>query len=59
MIEMTIHLLAVNNFAKGDIGRVAGRAAIKTDAHSSAQGLVVALQDIKAGTSGWFNRKTD
>ena len=55
---MTINLLAVNNFAKGDVGRVAGHAAIKTHAQASASGLVVALQDIKAGTSGWFDLKT-
>jgi hypothetical protein len=53
---MTINLFAVNNFTKGDVGRVAGNAAIKTDARSASSELVVALQDIRAGQSGWFRK---
>ena len=56
---MTINLLAVNNFAKGDVGRVSGHAAIKTDSHDAPQRLVVALQDVKAGSNGWFDLKAD
>jgi hypothetical protein len=57
MTAMTINLLAINAFHKGDVGRISGHVAIKTDPHASPPGSVVALQDIKAGTSGWFDKR--
>jgi hypothetical protein len=54
---MTVNLLAINAFHKGDLGRISGHVAIKTDAGTDAPALVVALHDIKAGTTGWFERK--
>ena len=56
---MTVNLLAINTFSKGDVGRVAGHAAIKTDGHKAEARRVVALQDIKAGTSGWFDLESN
>lgn len=54
---MTINLHAVTNFEKGDMGRVNGHSVIKVDQPALADGLVVALQSVKAGTNGWFERK--
>jgi hypothetical protein len=54
---MTINLHAVNNFEKGDVGRISGHTAIKTDPNVNSVGSVVALHDVKAGTNGWFEKQ--
>ena len=54
---MTINLHAVSDFEKGDLGRVNGHTVIKVDHGAPADGSVVALQSVKAGTNGWFERK--
>lgn len=54
---MAINLHAKTDFDKGDVGRVAGHAASKVAAVSTGAGLVIALQDIKAGANGWFDKK--
>jgi len=54
---MTINLQAVTDFEKGDVGRVTGHRVSKVDQHALAEGLVVALQDVIAGSNGWFERK--
>jgi hypothetical protein len=56
---MTLNLHAKTDFQKGDVGRVAGHLVTKTDAASGGGALVTALQDVKAGTNGWFEKKTD
>jgi hypothetical protein len=50
----TINLHARTDFEKGDIGRVSGHAATKVDPALKADGLVIALHDVRAGTNGWF-----
>ena len=55
---MTINLHAVSDFEKGDVGRVTtGHNVIKADHGALADGLVVALQNVKAGSNGWFESK--
>ena len=54
---MTINLHAVTDFEKGDVGRVNGHKVSKTDQPAHTEGLVVALQDVRAGSNGWFERK--
>ena len=54
---MTINLHAVSNFEKGDVGRVNGHTVTKAAHGALADGFVVALQSVKAGTNGWFQRK--
>ncbi len=54
---MTINLHAVTDFEKGDVGRVNGHRVTRVDQPALPEGLVVALQDVKAGTNGWFQRK--
>ena len=54
---MTINLHAVSDFEKGDLGRVNGHTVVKADHGALADGFVVALQSVKAGTNGWFERK--
>ena len=56
-IHMTINLHAVSDFEKGDVGRVTGHTVTKADHGTLAEGFVVALQSVKAGTNGWFERK--
>ena len=57
-IHMTINLHAVSDFEKGDVGRVTtGHNVIKADHGALADGLVVALQNVKAGSNGWFESK--
>ena len=54
---MTINLHATTNFEKGDVGRVTGHRVAKIDDSGGGDGLVIALQYVKAGTNGWFQRK--
>jgi hypothetical protein len=54
---MTVNLHAVNTFGKGDIGRISGHTAIKTDQRTAEAGMVVALHEVKAGSNGWFEKK--
>jgi len=54
---MTINLHAVTDFEKGDVGRVTGHRVARVDQPELTEGMVVALQDVKAGTNGWFERK--
>jgi len=54
---MTMNLHAVTDFEKGDVGRVTGHRVAKIDDPGAGEGLVVALQYVKAGTNGWFERR--
>jgi hypothetical protein len=54
---MTVNLHARTDFGKGDIGRLAGHTALRMDSIGKGQDYVVALQDVKAGTNGWFEKK--
>ena len=54
---MTVNLQAVTDFEKGDLGRVTGHRVTKVDEPTVAEGLVVALQDVRAGSNGWFERR--
>jgi hypothetical protein len=54
---MVKNLVAKHDFNKGDVGRVTGYTVVKTDTADTGLTVVVALQDIKAGTSGWFEPK--
>lgn len=55
---MAINLHAKTDFDKGDVGRVTGHSASKVDAVATGEGLVVALQAIRAGANGWFEKKS-
>ena len=50
----TVNLHAKDNFEKGDLGRVRVHSVMKIDATSKGTGIVIALQDIRAGSNGWF-----
>ncbi len=54
---MTINLQAVTNFDKGDVGQVIGHRVTKVDLPEQTAGVVIALQDVRAGSNGWFERK--
>jgi hypothetical protein len=54
---MVKNLVATSDFNKGDVGRVIGYTVVKTAASDKGEAVVVALQDLKAGTSGWFEPK--
>jgi hypothetical protein len=54
---MTINLHALTDFEKGDVGRVTGHRVTKVDLPAGTDGLVLALQHVKAGSNGWFERK--
>jgi len=54
---MTINLHAVTDFETGDLGRVSGHRVAKVHEPALTDGLVVALQSVKAGSNGWFERK--
>ena len=54
---MTVNLQAVTDFEKGDLGRVTGHRVTKVEEPTVAEGLVVALQDVRAGSNGWFERR--
>jgi hypothetical protein len=53
---MTVNLHARDDFGKGDIGHVIGHRVSKATAPETQKGsdLVTALQEVKAGTNGWF-----
>jgi len=52
---MIKNLHAVGDFVKGDLGHVSGHRALKATGPDAKGGsLVIALQDVKAGTNGWF-----
>jgi hypothetical protein len=53
---MTVNLLARDDFEKGDIGHVTGHRVSKATGSETRNGsnLVTALQDVKAGSNGWF-----
>ena len=55
--SMTINLHAVTDFEKGDVGRVHGHKVSRVDQPALTDGLVIALQSVKAGSNGWFERK--
>ena len=54
---MTINLHAMTDFEKGDVGRVTGHRVTRVVQSTPTAGLVIALQDVKAGSNGWFERK--
>ena len=53
---MTVNLQARDDFDKGDIGHVIGHRVRKATESETQKGsnLVTALQEVKAGTNGWF-----
>ena len=53
---MTVNLHARDDFDKGDIGHVINHRVSKATASEIQKGsnLVTALQEVKAGTNGWF-----
>jgi hypothetical protein len=53
---MTVNLQARDDFDKGDIGYVRGHQVSKATGAETLKGsnLVTALQEVKAGTNGWF-----
>jgi hypothetical protein len=54
--HLTVNLHARDDFDKGDIGRVIGHRVSKATEAETRKGsnLVTALQEVKAGTNGWF-----
>jgi hypothetical protein len=53
---MTRNLQARDDFEKGDVGCATGHKVIRANPAGAPNGsfLVTALQDVKAGTNGWF-----
>ena len=53
---MTVNLQARDDFDKGDIGHVTGHRVSKATQPETQKGtnLVIAQQEVKAGTNGWF-----
>ena len=53
---MTVNLQARDDFDKGDIGHVIGHQVRQATQPQTQKGsnLVTALQEVKAGTNGWF-----
>lgn len=51
---MTINLHATVDFKKGDEGHASGHRVSKSAAAPAGVFLVIALQDVKAGSNGWF-----
>jgi hypothetical protein len=53
---MTRNLQAREDFKKGDVGCATGHRVSKATKSGTPTGsfLVTALQDVKAGTNGWF-----
>jgi hypothetical protein len=53
---MTRNLQARDDFAKGDVGCATGHKVSRAPSSGAPSGsfLVTALQDVKAGTNGWF-----
>jgi hypothetical protein len=58
--HMTRNLHARDDFSKGDIGYVRGHVVSKATASVEPVGStpVTALQDVRAGTNGWFDDNT-
>lgn len=54
---MIINLHALSDFEKGDVGTVSGHTVVKVQQTTQIAGVVVALQGVKAGSNGWFERK--
>jgi hypothetical protein len=56
---MTRNLQARDDFKKGDAGCVTGHVVRRTTQPRTSTGsfLVTALQDVKAGTNGWFEEE--
>jgi hypothetical protein len=56
---MTVNLHARDDFDKGDIGHVIGHLVSQATAPETLKGsnLATALQDVKAGTNGWFETR--
>ena len=56
---MTRNLQAQEDFEKGDVGRATGHKVSRATKSGTPAGafLVTALQDVKAGTNGWFEDK--
>jgi hypothetical protein len=54
--RMTVNLQARDDFDKGDIGHVIGHRVSKATEPETLRGsnLVTTLQEVKAGTNGWF-----
>jgi hypothetical protein len=54
--SMTVNLHARDDFKEGDIGYVRGHHVNKATGPETQKGsnLVTALQEVKAGTNGWF-----
>src|SRR5260221_198611 len=54
--HLTVNLHARDDFEKGDLGYVTGHRVSKVTSAETRSGsnLVTALQDVKAGTDGWF-----
>ena len=50
----TVNLHAKTDFEKGDVGRVYGHTVVKAEADEKGEGMVTALQDVRAGDNGWF-----
>ena len=50
----TLNLHAKSDFEKGDRGRIHGHTVVKADAAAKGEGIVTALQDVRAGGNGWF-----
>jgi hypothetical protein len=53
---MTRNLQAQENFEKGDVGCATGHKVSRATGSGAPSGsfLVTALQDVRAGTNGWF-----
>jgi hypothetical protein len=47
--------MAKSDFKQGDVGQVRGFTVIRTDSNTALDAtLAVALQDVRSGSSGWF-----
>jgi hypothetical protein len=53
---MTVNLQARDDFNKGEIGHVTGHQVRKATEPETLKGsyLATALQEVRAGTNGWF-----
>jgi hypothetical protein len=50
----TVNLHAKVDFEKGELGRVHGHSVVKAHAGETGDGIAKALQDVRAGSNGWF-----
>ncbi len=57
LAAMTVNLHTKTDFQKGDLGRVAGHVVTRVETPVPGEHYVVALQDIAAGSHGWFEKK--